>query len=227
MIFTCECGGLFATERDEAIAASPEALCRCGNPRQRANTAGHSVSVDGSPLTAQVNPKDWANFYARIDAAIARITSGQAAMRIPVDFTDPDVVLAECKLSIATLRQHVKNDALQLEQAREELGKLRKDHEDLGDNAEFNESQLRTALEQARTSFNEILTIHWGWDGNCGALRLAEDGFDTVAKALNESSVSRSSHALNASGVSSEDSSAAAASPRPEKGFPPVSPEKT
>jgi len=32
---------------------------------------------------------------ARTEAAILRITSGQAAMRVPVDPTDPDVVLAE------------------------------------------------------------------------------------------------------------------------------------
>jgi hypothetical protein len=33
----------------------------------------------------------------RIDAAIKRITSGQAPMRIPVDQTDPDIVLADCR----------------------------------------------------------------------------------------------------------------------------------
>jgi len=39
----------------------------------------------------------------RIDAAITRITSGQAPMRIPRDLTDPDVVLADCQDRIAAL----------------------------------------------------------------------------------------------------------------------------
>lgn len=32
----------------------------------------------------------------RIEAAIQRIASGMAPMRVPVDMTDPDVVLGEC-----------------------------------------------------------------------------------------------------------------------------------
>ena len=39
----------------------------------------------------------------RIDLAMDRITSYQAAMRIPVEATDPDVVLADCKDCIAAL----------------------------------------------------------------------------------------------------------------------------
>lgn len=40
----------------------------------------------------------------RIDAAIERITHGQAAMRVPVEATDPDVVLADCQTEIERLR---------------------------------------------------------------------------------------------------------------------------
>lgn len=39
----------------------------------------------------------------RIDAAIERITHGQAAMRVPVEATDPDVVLADCQREIERL----------------------------------------------------------------------------------------------------------------------------
>lgn len=40
----------------------------------------------------------------RIDRAIKRITTGMGAMRIPVEATDPDVVLSNCKDELATLR---------------------------------------------------------------------------------------------------------------------------
>lgn len=36
----------------------------------------------------------------RIDAAIKRITSGSAPMRIPADQTDPDLVLADAKIAL-------------------------------------------------------------------------------------------------------------------------------
>jgi len=39
----------------------------------------------------------------RIDTAITRITSGHAAMRVPADSTDPDIVLTDCKVRIAAL----------------------------------------------------------------------------------------------------------------------------
>ena len=41
------------------------------------------------------------NLQNRIDAAIKRITSRGALMRIPVDDTDPDVVLADCKVALS------------------------------------------------------------------------------------------------------------------------------
>lgn len=37
---------------------------------------------------------------ARIDAAIKRITSGQGCMRIPMENTDPDIVLRDCRAAI-------------------------------------------------------------------------------------------------------------------------------
>lgn len=43
----------------------------------------------------------------RINQAIGRITSGEAAMRIPVDKTDPDIVLGECSNALAYARDHL------------------------------------------------------------------------------------------------------------------------
>ena len=40
----------------------------------------------------------------RIEAAIERITCGFAPMRVPADFTDPDLVLADCLTDIRRLR---------------------------------------------------------------------------------------------------------------------------
>lgn len=40
----------------------------------------------------------------RITAAIERITSGNAPMRVPADETDPDLVLADCLAEIRRLR---------------------------------------------------------------------------------------------------------------------------
>lgn len=37
----------------------------------------------------------------RIEAALKRITTGQAAMRVPVEATDPDIVLADCAAALA------------------------------------------------------------------------------------------------------------------------------
>lgn len=44
----------------------------------------------------------------RIGAAIERIAHGQAAMRVPVEATDPDVVLADCQREIERLRAALK-----------------------------------------------------------------------------------------------------------------------
>lgn len=40
----------------------------------------------------------------RIESAMRRVTSGQGQMRVPVEATDPDVVLADCKREIERLR---------------------------------------------------------------------------------------------------------------------------
>jgi hypothetical protein len=40
----------------------------------------------------------------RIDAAIERVVSGRAPMRIPAEETDPDLVLAACKVELERLR---------------------------------------------------------------------------------------------------------------------------
>lgn len=40
----------------------------------------------------------------RIESAMRRVTSGQGQMRVPVEATDPDVVLFDCKREIERLR---------------------------------------------------------------------------------------------------------------------------
>lgn len=47
----------------------------------------------------------------RIGAAIERIAHGQAAMRVPVEATDPDVVLADCQREIERLTAAVQHEA--------------------------------------------------------------------------------------------------------------------
>jgi hypothetical protein len=41
----------------------------------------------------------------RIESAMRRVTSGQGQMRVPVDATDPDVVLHDCKREIERLKR--------------------------------------------------------------------------------------------------------------------------
>lgn len=67
-------------------------------------------------------------------------------------------------------------------------------------NAVLQNVRYLAALEHARSTFNEILTIHWGHDGDCGANRLANDGFDVVDNAL-KTALSEHSNAAGA-GVS-------------------------
>jgi hypothetical protein len=43
----------------------------------------------------------------RIDAAISRITSGHGGMRIPAEETDPDLVLADCKVALTEVRANL------------------------------------------------------------------------------------------------------------------------
>lgn len=47
----------------------------------------------------------------RIAAAIERITSGHAPMRVPADETDPDLVLADCLSEIRHLRAELKGES--------------------------------------------------------------------------------------------------------------------
>lgn len=37
----------------------------------------------------------------RIEAAIRRITGGEGTMRVPVEATDPDIVLCDCQIALA------------------------------------------------------------------------------------------------------------------------------
>ncbi|MFM0163922.1 hypothetical protein PQR39_26345 [Paraburkholderia sediminicola] len=50
----------------------------------------------------QIPRPNMARLVERIDAAIERITSGNAVMRVPADETDPDLVLAECRRVLHT-----------------------------------------------------------------------------------------------------------------------------
>lgn len=64
-------------------------------------------------------------------------------------------------------------------------------------NAVLQNVRYLAALEHARSTFNEILTIHWGHDGDCGANRMANDGFDVVDNAL-KTALSEHSNAAGA-----------------------------
>lgn len=48
----------------------------------------------------------------RIMAAIERVTSGHGQMRVPVDMTDPDIVLAECLTSMSVLESDALCDVI-------------------------------------------------------------------------------------------------------------------
>jgi len=54
-------------------------------------------------MTTQMRDADMP-LLDRIDAAIKRVTSGQGQMRVPVEATDPDMVLLDCKREIERLR---------------------------------------------------------------------------------------------------------------------------
>ncbi len=43
----------------------------------------------------------------RIEVALRRVTNGEGQMRVPVEATDPDVVLFDCKNELAYLQQRI------------------------------------------------------------------------------------------------------------------------
>ena len=43
----------------------------------------------------------------RIDVALRRVTNGEGQMRVPVEATDPDVVLFDCRAEIGRLHRRV------------------------------------------------------------------------------------------------------------------------
>jgi hypothetical protein len=58
----------------------------------------HSDGRGSQPADRGPHPAaEVTSLLPRIDAAIERITSGRAPMRIPAENTDPDLVLADCK----------------------------------------------------------------------------------------------------------------------------------
>lgn len=58
-----------------------------------------------------------ARIKARINAAIERIASGRAPMRVPADMNDPDLVLADCLAHLDGLATRI----AELERERDEL----------------------------------------------------------------------------------------------------------
>jgi DNA-binding response OmpR family regulator len=77
-------------------ADNPCKLTECqGKPRCRHCAAMDRVYLARSGWSDK--PIDPAALIQRIDAAIRRITSGNAAMRVPAEDTGPDLVLADCK----------------------------------------------------------------------------------------------------------------------------------
>ena len=70
---------------------------------------------------------DLSELAQRCDASITRITSGLAPMRVPVDETDPDVVLAECQKVIASLAVAEQAAGVTVEELTEWLDKATED----------------------------------------------------------------------------------------------------
>lgn len=69
---------------------------------------GRTTPTVAAPVAVKMHYPDGfitMSLHERIDAAIERIATGQAAMRIPAEQTDPDIVLAECKQLINALRR--------------------------------------------------------------------------------------------------------------------------
>ncbi len=60
----------------------------------------------------------------RIGAAIDRVTNGQGCMRIPADPTDPDIVLGDCRESIAALSARVAKLEAEQSEARNRVARL-------------------------------------------------------------------------------------------------------
>ncbi len=93
----------------------------------------------------------------RIDAAIERITKGQADMRIPAEETDPDLVLADCKAQLASARE-------QIAAARKVFGdisfrSLAGDCQHVLDRAQRAEAQLVEAREHLEFRRQEIVRL--------------------------------------------------------------------
>lgn len=65
------------------------------------------MSLEPSPDKRERFLRVVGELMPRINEAIGRITSGEAAMRIPVDKTDPDIVLGECSNALAYARDHL------------------------------------------------------------------------------------------------------------------------
>lgn len=87
----------------------------------------------------------------RIEAAIERVKTGQGQMRVPVEATDPDVVLFDCLAELDAAREavHYANGVADLAIAMK--------HRDA---AEAREAKLREAAQNYMAQFGQALEAH-------------------------------------------------------------------
>ena len=95
----------------------------------------------------------------RIKAATERIASGHASMRVPVEGTDPDIVLHDCRVLIE--RQAAELAALQSDIA-DALETITAQHSELAA-LRVENSSLKTVMVAAAEE------IHAHWDAHCDA----------------------------------------------------------
>lgn len=69
------------------------------------------VEAHGTTSPWNGEPINVAELLPRIDAAIRRITAGDASMRVPAENTDPDLVLADCRRLLSHASGEGRGDA--------------------------------------------------------------------------------------------------------------------
>lgn len=112
----CDCGRTFQGHKRRPLCK----VCTDNPPLAVAATSGRarpyeesSAALASTPAVIEPSassaearkPLHYAELLERIDAAMKRITSGHAPMRIPADQTDPDVVLVDCAEALKFFEQ--------------------------------------------------------------------------------------------------------------------------
>ena len=93
----------------------------------------------------------------RIDVALRRVTNGEGRMRVPVEATDPDVVLFDCRAEIERLRA----ESMAMRNQRDEL---------------------RIVLDKRPTMNEGLLDAYAAWSASVYALDWLDAGDDAMQK---------------------------------------------